>query len=69
MVETNAVFERDMIRPVYAGDLPAQIKELIMPHVENHERILKVVMGGNQDTELLLEAFLNDPLIKGRAKE
>ena len=69
VVETNAVFERDMIRPVYAGDLPAQIKELIMPHVENHERILKVVMGGNQDTELLLEAFLNDPLIKGRAKE
>jgi len=28
-----------------------------------------VVMGGNQDVDLLVEAFLNDPLVKGRATE
>lgn len=69
VVETNAVFERDAIRPVVAGELPENIRELIMPHVENHERVMKVVLGGNQDVDLLVEAFMNDPLVKGRASE
>ena len=69
VVETNAVFERDAIRPVVAGEIPENVKALIMPHVENHERVMKVVMGGNQDVDLLVEAFLNDPLVKGRASE
>lgn len=69
VVETNAVFERDAIRPVFAGSLPENIRQLMLPHVENHERILKVVKGGNQDVDLLTEAFMNDPLVKGRASE
>ena len=69
VVETNAVFERDAIRPVLAGSIPEPVRQLIMPHVINHERIMKVVMGGNKDTELVVEAFLNDPLVKGRASE
>lgn len=69
VVETNAVFERDAIRPVVAGEIPENVKALIMPHVENHERVMKVVMGGNKDVDLLVEAFLNDPLVKGRASE
>lgn len=69
VVETNAVFERDAIRPVLAGAIPENVRALIMPHVENHERIMKVVRGGNQDVELVVEAFLNDPLVKGRATE
>ncbi|MBQ9141798.1 MAG: alpha-glucosidase/alpha-galactosidase [Lachnospiraceae bacterium] len=69
IVETNAVFERDKIRPVFAGEVPKQVRELIMPHVENHERVMKVVLGGNQDVDLLVEAFLCDPLVKGRADE
>lgn len=69
VVETNAVFERDAIRPVLAGSIPEPVRQLILPHVANHERIMKVVMGGNQDTELVTEAFLNDPLVKGRASE
>jgi len=44
VVETNAVFERDAIRPLYAGELPEQIKELVDPHVANHERILKAAI-------------------------
>ncbi len=69
VVETNAVFERDAIRPVLAGSLPENVRQLILPHVENHERIMKVVMGGNKDRGLVAEAFMNDPLVKGRASE
>ena len=69
IVETNAIFERDAIRPVQAGKVPENVKALLMPHIENHERILKVVMGGNQDKELVVEAFMADPLVKGRATE
>ncbi|MCM1189156.1 MAG: alpha-glucosidase/alpha-galactosidase [bacterium] len=69
VVETNAVFERDAIRPVLAGSIPEPVRQLILPHVENHERILRVVKGGNSDVELVAEAFRNDPLVKGRASE
>ena len=62
VVETNAIFERDAIRPVLEN-----VKELIMPHVENHERALKAAM--TKDKALLTEAFLNDPLVKGRASK
>ena len=69
VVETNAIFERDAIRPVLAGSIPENVRKLIMPHVENHERILKAAMEGSRDKELIVEAFLNDPLVKGRADE
>lgn len=65
VVETNAVFERDAIRPLYAGELPEQIKELVDPHVANHERILKAAILC--DFDLVVEAFLEDPQVKGRA--
>lgn len=67
VVETNAVFERDAIRPVFAGSIPENVLELIMPHVENHERVLKASM--NCDKSLVYEAFKNDPLVKGRASD
>lgn len=67
IVETNAVFERDAIRPVQAGTIPENVLQLIKPHVENHERIMKAALGGGK--ELVVEAFQNDPLVKGRASE
>jgi alpha-galactosidase len=69
VVETNAVFDRDAIRPVYAGKLPEKVRGLILPHVENHERIMKAALGGSKDVDLVVEAFMNDPLVKGRASE
>ena len=63
VVETNALFGRDSIRPVYAGNMPDNIKALVMPHIENHERILKASM--NRDEELVIEAFMHDPLVIG----
>jgi alpha-galactosidase len=67
VVETNAVFERDSIRPVIAGTLPKEIHDLIAPHVENHEDILKASL--NYDKDLVIRAFLNDPLIKDRCSK
>lgn len=65
VVETNAIFERDSIRPVSAGPLPVNIYELIIPHIKNHERILEAAFTYNKDK--VKEAFENDPLVKGRA--
>lgn len=67
IVETNAVFSRDSIRPVAAGAVPAEIRDLLMPHIENHETVLKAAL--TCDREAVYRAFLNDPLVKGRASE
>lgn len=67
LVETNALFERDAIRPIVAGAIPARIKDLILPHLQNHDLLIRYVTGEKPDMDLLCEAFLNDPLIKGHA--
>lgn len=64
VVETNAVFERDAIRPVLAGSVPEPVKALIMPAVENHETILEAALTCNE--ELVVQAFMNDPQVRGR---
>jgi alpha-galactosidase/6-phospho-beta-glucosidase family protein len=67
IVETNAVFERDCIRPVIAGALPENILQLILPHLDNHETVLKAAT--TYDRALLAKAFKNDPLVKGRVSD
>nr|WP_314461862.1 alpha-glucosidase/alpha-galactosidase [uncultured Clostridium sp.] len=67
VVETNAVFSRDSIKPVIAGTIPEEVLELIKPHVANHERILNAALTCNRT--LVYEAFLSDPLVKGRASD
>ena len=64
VVETNAIFERDAIRPVVAGKLPENVRSLIMPHVENHETVLKAALTCNE--ELVVKTFMNDPIVKGK---
>ncbi len=71
VVETNAVFSRNSVRPVAAGKLDDQLKELIVPHTDNHERILKAALdamkGENMEEclELVVQSFMDDPLVKG----
>ncbi len=64
VVETNAIFDRDSIRPVFAGSLNEEVRGLIMPHVENHEYILEAALTCNK--ELVVKAFLNDPNVAGK---
>ncbi|MDO4295634.1 MAG: alpha-glucosidase/alpha-galactosidase [bacterium] len=67
VVETNAVFSRDSIKPLMAGEIPQQVLDLITPHTDNHERVLQAAL--TCDRALVYEAFLHDPLVKGRASE
>lgn len=64
LVETNAVFERDHIRPIYAGAVPEAIRALLLLHIENHERVLEAAL--HPDAGLLLSAFRTDPLLRGK---
>ena len=59
VVETNALFRRDEIAPVFAGTLPKGVDALVTRHVLNQEAI--VVAGMNCDREAALNAFLHDP--------
>ncbi len=61
VVETNAVFSRDSITPVVAGPLTDEIRELILPHVMNHEDVLKAAL--TCDYDVMLRAFRRDPLV------
>ncbi|MFD2333604.1 alpha-glucosidase/alpha-galactosidase [Cohnella sp. GCM10020058] len=61
VVETNAVFAFDSVRPVVAGRLPDAVHEMVLRHVTNQETTLQAAL--KQDKSLALEAFLNDPLV------
>lgn len=67
LVETNALFEKDQVRPISAGELPEQVLELIKPHIDNQTDIL--IAAFTYDKDLIVKAFLNDPLVKGRTTE
>ena len=64
VVETNALFERNAIRPVVVGNVPDNIFALLRPHVQNQEDILNAAL--TCDKELALKAFMNEPLVRGR---
>ncbi len=64
VVETNAVFAKDSIKPVVAGTLKEDIKSLIMPHVENHDRVLRAAI--NCEFEPALEAMIADPNVASK---
>ncbi len=68
IVETNALFERDAVRPLNAGFVPENIKALLMPHIENHETVMEASMTADKvvQKELVFKAFRNDPLVKDR---
>jgi alpha-galactosidase len=61
IIETNAVFEKDHIAPVFAGKLPDDVKALLDPHIQNQADIME--SGVNYNKELAIKAFLNDPLM------
>ncbi|MFC0473005.1 alpha-glucosidase/alpha-galactosidase [Halalkalibacter kiskunsagensis] len=61
VVETNAIFGRDSIKPVLAGELPPEINNLVMRHVLNQETTLQAAL--QQDNEMAFRAFANDPLV------
>jgi alpha-galactosidase/6-phospho-beta-glucosidase family protein len=61
VVETNAVFSHNSVRPVQAGRLPCDVQSLVYRHVVNQETTLKGALS--KDKELVFRAFANDPLV------
>ncbi|KRE57682.1 family 4 glycosyl hydrolase [Paenibacillus sp. Soil750] len=61
VVETNAVFAANSLRPVYAGELPMEVNNLVLQHTMNQELILKAAL--QKDKDLAFKAFVNDPLV------
>lgn len=59
VVETNALFGRDRIEPVFAGGLPAALLPLVARHVHNQENALIAAL--TCDRKLGFETFMNDP--------
>jgi alpha-galactosidase len=61
IVETNALFGRDSITPVMAGQLPEDVQALVVRHVMNQEAVLKAAL--KKDKKGAFAAFVNDPLV------
>jgi galacturan 1,4-alpha-galacturonidase len=59
VVETNAYFSRDQVRPLAAGALPAGLQPLIHRHVCNQELIVEAALTRN--TDLAFQAVYGDP--------
>ena len=61
VVETNAIFTANSVKPVYAGSLPNPVQGLVSRHVFNQETIVEAAL--KKDYELAFAAFVNDPLV------
>ncbi len=59
VVETNALFTRDRVEPLFAGQMPANILPLVARHVYNQENTLTAAL--TCDRKLGFSTFLNDP--------
>ena len=60
VVETNAHFSRDSVRPLAAGYLPEGVLDLIEPHVRHQEMIVEAAL--TRDADLAFQAVFGDPL-------
>lgn len=61
IVQTNALFAQNSIKPVMAGALTDEICALTLRHVYNQQTIVKAVF--EKDLDIAFNAFLNDPLM------
>ena len=59
VVETNALFTHDEVRPLAAGALPQGLQPLIAHHVANQELIVEAALSRNKD--LAFQALCADP--------
>ncbi|MBQ9010013.1 MAG: alpha-glucosidase/alpha-galactosidase [Clostridia bacterium] len=59
VVETNAMFGRDRIEPVFAGAMPSNILPLVARHIYNQENTLRAAL--TCDRKLGFSTFMNDP--------
>ena len=61
VVETNAEFSIDGIKPIPAGRLPKEVEILVLRHVYNQNLLVEACL--QRDSEKVFEVLLNDPLV------
>ena len=61
VVETNALFSKGSVKPVFAGILPHDIQNLVLRHIYNQESIIQASL--NKDRQFAFNTFVNDPLV------
>ncbi len=61
VVETNAHFSSDSVKPVMAGEIPKNVNSLVAPIVTLQEMLVEA--GLNRDLELAFQVFSRDPLM------
>jgi alpha-galactosidase len=59
IVETNAFFSGDSVKPVHAGKVPTALNALIMRIIEEQETVVDAALSG--DYEKAFVAFMNNP--------
>ena len=59
IVETNAFFSGDSVKPVHAGKIPSALNALIMRIIEEQETVVDAALSG--DYEKAFVAFMNNP--------
>ena len=59
VVETNALFRHNEVRPLLAGALPAGLVSLLQQHCTNQELIVDAALS--HDKDLAFQAVFNDP--------
>jgi alpha-galactosidase len=62
VVETNASFTRDSLKPLMSEGLPADIRALVMPHVLAQEGIIEAVF--EKDREKAFRVFSHDSAVQ-----
>ena len=67
IVETNAFFGSDEVRPVCAGKLPYLVNSMVSRVAQNQEAIIDAAISG--DYELAFQAFANDPNVNLSLKD
>ena len=67
VVETNACFSRDSVRPIFSGSLPNPLTSLVLQHVENQEGIIRAAR--DRDLGKAFNVFLNDPQVRAISRE
>jgi alpha-galactosidase len=67
VVETNAVFSRDSVRPVVSGGLPNPLAALVLQHVYNQEGIVRA--AADRDLGAAFKVFLNDPQVRTLSRD
>lgn len=62
VVETNAIFRNNSIKPICAGKLPTPIENMVSLHIRNQETTLQAAL--TKDKSLAFQAFVQDPLVQ-----